>query len=107
MVDETVVGELSYDVVWPLGRPTEIGASENHGLADLRGKKVALVWDYLFKGDEIFELTKEQFGAYYPGIVFVDYDVFGNFHDDEALFDQLPERLRELGVDATIVATGA
>ena len=107
MVDEPVVDEFSYDVVWPLGRPTEIAASENRGLTDLRGKKVALVWDYLFKGDEIFELTKQQFRADYPGVEFVDYDVFGNFHDDESLFDELPERLRELGVDATIVATGA
>ena len=97
----------SYDVVWPLGRPTAMAASQNRGVTDLRGKKVALVWDYLFKGDEIFELTKQRFRADYPGIDFVDYDVFGNFHDDEALFDELPEKLRELGVDATIVATGA
>jgi len=37
----------------------------------------------------------------------VDHEVFGDIHGRDELLDQLPSRLEELGVDGTIVATGA
>lgn len=96
-----------FEVVSPLGRMPGKELSATTAVADLDGKKVALVWDYLFRGDEVFRLAKERFADAHPGITFVDYEVFGNIHDHEELFDDLPGLLRELEVDATVVATGA
>lgn len=100
-----------YDVVWPLGRALveEVAASARP--QDLTGKTVAFLWDYLFKGPEMFEMIQEHLTATYPGVRFVDYTAFGNIHateaEEKANLDALPQRLRDHGVDAAVVAVGA
>lgn len=96
--------EPSFDVVHPVSRRPFVARTSNPDLPGLAGQKIALVWDYLFRGDDVFRMVKERF---HSEAEFVDYEVFGDVHGHPELLDQLPGRLRETGVDAAIVATGA
>jgi len=109
-VPKSPVNEPSFEVVHPVSRRPVVAMTSTAGLSGLAGKKIALVWDYLFRGDDVFRLVKERFQAERPGVEFVDHDAFGDIGDiggQDELLDQLPGRLREMGVDAAIVATGA
>ena len=74
----------------------------------LAGKKVALLWDYLFRGDEVFETLKEELAKRFPEVSFVDWREFGNTHgsDERKVVAALPDRFKELGVDAAISGMG-
>ena len=93
-----------YDVVWPRSRQ----AVELQDLAEcpdtLDGRTVGFLWDYLFRGDEIFPIIAEELRARYPSIEIVGYEEFGSTHGDgEAeLVAALPELLRDRGVDAVV-----
>ncbi len=101
--------EPVYEVVWPLGR----SAYETLPLAsrseDLSGKTVCELWEWLFRGDEIFPIVRESLSSRYPGIKFVDYTVFGDTHGskEKAVIASLPELLRRHGCDAVISGVGA
>ena len=103
--------EARYDVVWPLGRSRVEALTVNERPEDLSGKTVAFLWDYLFKGPEMFAVIQEQLAAVHPAIRFVDHSVFGNFHATAAAEKEclaaLPDLLREHRVDAAVVAVGA
>ena len=101
------MNEPSFDVVHPVSCRPVVARTSNADLPGLAGKKIALVWDYLFRGDDVFRLVKEHFQAEGARVEFVDHEVFGDIHGHDELLDQLPSRLEEMGVDGTIVATGA
>lgn len=101
------VNEPAFEVVHPVSRRPVVARTSNADLPGLTGKKIALVWDYVFRGDDVFRLVKERFRAERPGVEFVDHEVFGDIHGHDELLGQLPGRLEETGVDGTIVATGA
>ena len=73
-------------------------------LEALEGRTVAQLWDYLFRGDEVFALLEEKLKATYPGIRFIPFQEFGNTHsgDERKVLAALPQRLKALGVDAVI-----
>ena len=105
-----MASEPHYETVWPLGRRV---AQEGKQLAPrldtLDGKTVALIWDYLFRGDDMFAILVPELEARYPNIRFVNYDAFGNIHGGREIEETnaIPERLEEHGVDAAIVAIAA
>jgi hypothetical protein len=101
--------ESVYDVVWPLAPSAAPTASLAARSDDLHGKTVAELWDYLFKGEEIFPLIRQQLAARYPGIRFVEFEAFGSTHgrDEKELAAALPGLLRQHGCDAVISAVGA
>ena len=94
----------AYDVVWPRSRQ----AVELQDLADrpdsLDGCTVGFLWDYLFRGDEIFPVIAAELKARYPTVEIVDFDEFGSTHGDgEAeLVAALPQILRDRGVDVVV-----
>jgi hypothetical protein len=99
--------EPSYSVLWPLGRSTQHGRRAHAGI-ELSGARIALVWDHLFKGDEILRAFQERLSARFPDIQFFDHKHFiGDFGDDYSAFDTLREQLGRLNVDAAVVAVGA
>jgi len=67
------------------------------------------VWDYLFKGDAMFETVCGPLRERWPGVEFVGPEPFGNIHgpDERQVVEDLPRRLREQRVDAAIVGVGA
>jgi hypothetical protein len=97
-----------YEAYWPRGpRQSKIKPLAKR-FDTLAGKKVAFLWDYLFRGDEIWVTLKEELGKRYPGISFVDWAEFGNTHgtEERKVVASLPQRFRELGVDAAISGMG-
>ena len=98
-----------YGVVGPTSMPAASSGRTGAGITDLSGKRVAFLWDMYFRGDEIFELLKEELGARYSGIDFVDYQEFGPTHGDgeEEMAAQLSSVLLAKKVDAVISAVGA
>jgi len=101
--------EPVYDVVWPLSPSAAPAASLAARVTDLSGKTVGELWDYLFKGEQIFPQIRSALAARYPGIRFVDYETFGSTHgrDEKQLAETLPAELRKHGCDAVISAVGA
>ena len=102
-------GEPDYEVVWPLGKPAYATREPTERVADLNDKVVGELWDYLFRGEEIFPILREQLKARFPGMRFVTHEVFGNVHGPQQrqLVARVPELLRSHGVDAVISGIGA
>src|SRR5258706_3650563 len=86
-------GDGHYEVVWPRSERR----SELRPLAprrdSLRGVKVAQLWDYLFRGDEVFTTLEAGLRERHPDIEFVSWREFGNTHgEDEArVLAELPQ----------------
>lgn len=93
-----------YEAYWPR-TPRQTGikplAPRHKSLA---GKTIAFLWDYIFRGDEIFAHLEQGLKARYPGVRFVSHTEFGNFHTgiEKQMLAALPQRFKELGVDAVI-----
>ena len=97
-----------YPVVWPRGPRRAPSRPLAERPASLEGKKIAFLWDYLFRGDEIFPMLASELSARYPGVEFVEHETFGSTHGDEEheILAGLPEKLREMEVDAVISGMG-
>lgn len=102
-------GEAIYDVVWPLAPAAAAPVALAARGGDLAGKTVGELWDYLFKGEEIFPLIRQALQTRYPGIRFVPYDTLGSIQgrDEAELASTLPALLRKHGCDVVISAVGA
>ena len=100
--------EPVYEVVWPLGSSAYKTRAPNARIADLSGKVVGELWDYLFRGDRVFAHLEQALRARFPEVRFVGWKEFGNTHgsDEHAVLAALPQRFRELGVDAVISGMG-
>ena len=97
-----------YAALWPRSpRQTKIKPLAKR-LDTLEGKTIAWIWDYVFRGNEVFEQLEASLSAQYPGMKFIHYSEFGNTHgkDERAIVADLPRRFRELGVDAAISGMG-
>jgi hypothetical protein len=101
--------ESRYDVLWPLSRRAVKDTSAAPRLPDLNGKTVCELWDVIFRGETIYPLVREYIKARFPGVKFVGYAEFGNFHGarEHAVTATLPEKLRAHKADAAIVGIGA
>ena len=101
-------GEGIYEVVWPSGRKTISAISLSERPDTLKGMTVGLLWDYVFRGDEIFAILQEHLSTRFPGINFVIYDNFGNIHDKEEarVLAELPAKLEKYGCNAVISGVG-
>ena len=101
--------EPVYDVVWPLAPSAAPSGALAARSPELDGKTVGELWDYLFKGEEIFPLIRRALAARYPSIRFVEYERLGSTHgrDEAELARTLPGELSRHGCDAVISAVGA
>lgn len=98
------------EVVWPEGRATKGQLAGRERLPDLSGKTIAFVWDYVFRGDDMFEIIKDELRQRgHDDVTFVDHDVFGDTHgaDERAVVADIPDKLLQYRVDAAIVGVGA
>ncbi len=93
-----------YEVVWPRAERRLSRRPLARRLETLNGKTIAQLWDYLFAGDEVFATLEEQLRVQYPGVRFVSWREFGSTHavNEKELLASLPQRFRDLGVDAAI-----
>lgn len=97
-----------YDVVWPRGKQRQKLQAPAPRLSDLNGKTIALVWNYVFRGEEIFPLLQKEIAQRFPDVKFLGPDAFGNTHgsDEREVLAELPARLQQFGVDAVISGNG-
>jgi hypothetical protein len=93
-----------FEVVWPCGERKQTIRPLAKRLETLNGKTVAQLWDFLFAGDEVFRVLEEKLRAQFPAVKFVSWREFGSTHavNEKELLASLPQRFKELGVDAAI-----
>ncbi|MFN8022137.1 MAG: hypothetical protein U0Q03_11475 [Acidimicrobiales bacterium] len=101
------MSEPTYDVVWP---KSPLGVQRRRHAArldDLRGKRIAFVWEYMFRGDELFPELERHLRATY-GCEVIGYETFGNTHgpDEARVLADLPAKLRDWRADAAVSGVG-
>ena len=95
---------VCYEVVWPRSRQAIDPQALAERPATLDGKTVAFLWDYLFRGDEIFPVIAEELQARYENLAIIDYREFGSTHGqhEAEVVASLSKKLSDLGVDAVV-----
>jgi len=100
--------EPTYEALWPRS-PRQVGVKPlARRLDTLNGKTIAQLWDYVFRGNEVFALLEEGLKKRYPDVRFVNFKEFGNTHGSEEreVLASLPRKFKEMGVDAVISGMG-
>ena len=102
------MSSTEYEVVWPRSPRTIKINPVARRLDNLQGKTIAQLWDYIFRGDEIFPILQEELGKRFPGAKFINYDVFGSTHGDNEheVVASIPGKLKQYRVDAVISGMG-
>lgn len=97
-----------YEVVWPRGKKVTEMVPFAQRLDTLEGKTVGALWDWLFRGDEIFPMIERELAKRYPGIKFVSYHEFGSTHGggEAKVLAALPDKLMQNNCDAVISGMG-
>ena len=98
----------TFETVWPRSAKTAEIVELAPRLDGLEGATVAFLWDYLFRGDEIFPILERELTAAYPGLTIIGYEEFGTTHGEgeHELLRDLATRLDALGVDAVVSGMG-
>jgi len=97
-----------YAALWPRSpRQTKVKPLAKR-LDTLEGKTIGWIWDYVFRGNEVFEQLEVSLAALYPGTRFIHWSEFGNTHgsDERKVVAALPAKLKVLGVDAVVSGMG-
>ena len=97
-----------YQALWPRSPRQAKVRPLARRLDTLEGKTIGWVWDYLFRGDEVFAQLEDGLKARYPGMKFVQWAEFGNTHgsDEREIVAALPQKLKAQGVDAIVSGMG-
>ncbi len=100
--------EPTYDVVWPRSPQGIQQRRKADRLDSLDGARVAFLWDYLFRGDELFPVLEAELCGRFPDIEVVGYEEFGNLHgvDEKARVLRLGDELTRRHVDAVVSGMG-
>lgn len=103
----SVTGEPVYEVVWPRSAQATQRRRIAERLDSLGGRRVAFLWEYMFRGDELFPVLADELRSRY-GVEVVGYDEFGNTHgpDEARVVAELPDALRRWRVDAAVSGVG-
>ena len=98
----------SYKVVWPRSHQVKTGARLAKRLDSLEGKTVAQLWDWVFKGDKMYDVWERELTKRYPGIKFISWREFGEIHgaNEHQVLKELPDKLKAFEVDAVICGVG-
>jgi len=100
--------EPTYDVVWPCSPQGVQQRRKADRLDSLDGVRVAFLWDYLFRGDELFPILERELTSRFPDIEIVGYEEFGNLHgaDEKQRVGRLGDDLHRRHVDAVVSGMG-
>ena len=103
------MSNAEYEVLWPLSRKTLKDTAMSRRFADGSAKRIGFVWDYMFRGNDMFPLLQAGLAERYPGSTFVPYEHFGNVHghDEREVLEALPQKLKDARLDAVVVGVGA
>lgn len=108
-MQETQPNDGYFEAYWPRATRTVKPGELAPRPRTLDGKRVAFLWDFLFRGDEIFAVIEEELRKRFPSIEFLGWKETGNIHgpDERAIIASLPARLKAARVDAVITAVAA
>ena len=97
-----------YEVVWPRGRKITESAHFAKRLNTLAGKTICYLWDFVFRGDEIFPVIERELAKRYAGIKSIGYEEFGSTHEgrEGKSIAALPGKLKQSKCDAVISGIG-
>ncbi len=97
-----------YAAIWPRAKKSVEPIGFAKRLETLQGKTVGILWDWIFRGNEIFPMIEKELTKQYPGLKFVGYEVFGSTHGGEEAetLAALPDKLRKNNCDAVISGLG-
>ena len=97
-----------YAALWPRSPRQVTRKTLSKRLDTLEGKTIAQLWDYVFRGDEVFAVLEEGLRQRFPNVRWVSWKDFGSTHGSEErkVLASLPQRFKELGVDAAISGMG-
>ena len=97
-----------YEVLWPRGEKVVQQVPYAQRLDTLEGKTICELWDWIFRGDEIFPVIEKELTKRYPGVKLVNYEAFGCTHggDEAEAIAALSDRLKENNCDAVISGLG-
>ena len=100
--------EPTFDVVWPKSPLGVQSRQPAPRLATLDGASIGFVWDYMFRGEEIFPILEAELKQRFDGVEVIGYDAFGNIHggDQAARVKALPHVLAQYRVDAVVCGNG-
>ena len=100
--------EPTYEVVWPKSPSGVQQQRKAPRLATLNGARVAFLWDYVFRGDELFPILQEELIRRFPDIEIVGFEEFGNLHgsDEKERVARLGDDLHKRHVDAVVSGMG-
>ena len=105
------MSEDSFEAEWPLSPRTVDEVAEHTRPDSLTGRRIAYLWDELFRGPEMFEVITSVAREHHGDVEVVSWEEFGNFHASAAqerrVLDALPELLRAHRVDLVVAAVGA
>lgn len=98
-----------YVVVSPEGQAIDRHVRREGATLDLAAARIGELWDYGYRGEEVFTWIRQELSATYPGIEFVTYDAFGDIHgpDEREVVAALADRLKAHRIDAVLAAVGA
>ena len=104
----TDTGGAKYDALWPRGPRQAKVKPLARRLETLEGKTIGWLWDYVFRGDEVFTQLQESLRTRYPGIKFAHWSEFGNTHgsDEREVVASLGQKLKAKSVDAVVSGMG-
>lgn len=100
--------DMTYDVVWPRSPSGVQKQRRADRLDSFEGRRVAFLWDYVFRGDEIFPLLATELTKRFDNVEIISFEEFGNLHgsDEKERVGRLPDDLRDRGVDAVVSGMG-
>ncbi len=100
--------ESQYAVVWPKSPLGVQHQRQAPRLETLDGKRIAFLWDYLFRGDELFPILATELEGRFDDVEILSFEEIGNLHgfDEKEKLGRLPDDLRSRGVDAVVSGMG-
>ena len=95
-------------VVWPRGKKMVDYVDLARRLPSLDGKTIGFLWDYVFRGNEIFSLIEQELNRRFSGLKLIPYHAFGaTFGGDEhRTVTALADNLERYAVDAVVSGIG-
>ena len=97
-----------YEALWPRSPRQVKRKTLSKRLDTLEGKTIAQLWDFVFRGDEVFAVLEQGLKERFPNVRWVSWKDFGSTHGSEErkVLASMPQRFKELGVDAAISGMG-